>query len=65
MKAFHPNREFGGVALEYIVISIFGLLLAVAAITIVGKATQEKMANIEQQLGIDLDLDALNPFQGG
>ncbi len=64
MKALHPNPEFGGVALEYIVVSIFGLLLAVAAIAIVGKATQDKMAKIEQQLGIDLDLESLNPFQG-
>lgn len=63
MKIFHPNPEFGGVALEYIVVSIFGLLLAVGAVAIVGKATQEKMANIEQQLGIDLGLEALNPFQ--
>ncbi|MES2746330.1 MAG: hypothetical protein V4655_12940 [Bdellovibrionota bacterium] len=64
MRPFHPNREFGGVALEYIVVSIFGLLLAVAAIAIVGKATQEKMSNIEAQLGIDLGLESLNPFQG-
>lgn len=63
MEAFHPNRESGGVALEYIVVSIFGLLLAVAAVAIVGKATQEKMATIEQRLGIDLGLEALNPFQ--
>jgi hypothetical protein len=64
MRAFHPNPEFGGVALEYIVVSIFGLLLAVGAVAIVGKATREKMANVEAQLGIDLGLEALNPFAG-
>ncbi len=63
MRAFHTNRESGGVALEYIVVSIFGLLLAVAAIAIVGKATREKLSGIEQKLGIDLGLDALNPFE--
>jgi formate hydrogenlyase subunit 3/multisubunit Na+/H+ antiporter MnhD subunit len=63
MKAFYPNPEAGGVALEYIVVSIFGLLLALGAIAIVGKATQEKMAVIEQKLGIDLDLKSLNPLE--
>ncbi|MBC7661429.1 MAG: hypothetical protein H7249_17170 [Chitinophagaceae bacterium] len=63
MKAFHSNHEFGGVALEYIVVSIFGLLLAVGAIAIVGKAAKEKLSTIEQKLGIDLGLDALNPLQ--
>ncbi|MBC7532948.1 MAG: hypothetical protein H7318_15345 [Oligoflexus sp.] len=63
MQVFYPNREAGGVALEYIVVSIFGLLLAIGAIAIVGKATKEKMATIEQKLGIDLGLDALNPFE--
>lgn len=63
MQAFHPNREAGGVALEYIVVSIFGLLLAIGAIAIVGKATKEKMATIEQKLGIDLELDSLNPLE--
>ena len=62
MKAFHPNPESGGVALEYIVISIFGLLLAVGAVAIVSKATKAKLATIEQKLGIDLGLDALNPL---
>lgn len=63
MQVFYPNREAGGVALEYIVVSIFGLLLAIGAIAIVGKATKEKMATIEQKLGIDLGLDALNPLE--
>ncbi len=62
MKAFHPNHEAGGVALEYIVVSIFGLLLAVGAIAIVGKATKTKLAAIQEKLGIDLGLDALDPL---
>ncbi len=62
MKPFYPNPETGGAALEYIVVSVFGLLLAVAAIAIVGQATREKLASIEQKLGIQLNLDELNPF---
>ncbi len=62
MRVFGRNGEAGGAALEYIVVSVFGLLLAVASIAIVGQATREKLASIEQKLGIQLNLDELNPF---
>lgn len=62
MGPFYPNREAGGAALEYIVVSVFGLLVAVASIAIVGQATREKLASIEQKLGVQLNLDELNPF---
>lgn len=62
MRIFFPNPETGGAALEYIVVSVFGLLLAIASITFVGSAAKQKLAAIEQQLGIELNLEELNPF---
>jgi len=62
MRIFFPNPETGGAALEYIVVSVFGLLLAIASITFVGNAAKQKLGAIEQQLGIELNLDELNPF---
>ncbi|MCX6130252.1 MAG: hypothetical protein NTX25_14465 [Proteobacteria bacterium] len=62
MRVLFPNAEAGGAALEYIVVSVFGLLLAIASIAFVGQAAKQKLAQIEQQLGIELKLDELNPF---
>jgi len=62
MKFFFPNPEAGGAALEYVVVSVFGLLLAIASIAFVGNAAKQKLAKIEEQLGIELKLDELNPF---
>jgi hypothetical protein len=41
---------------------VFGLLLAIASIAFVGTAAKQKLAKIEEQLGIELKLDELNPF---
>ncbi len=63
MRLFFPNPETGGAALEYIVVSIFGLFLAVAAIAFVSQAAKQKMATVEEKLGIQFDLSSLNPFE--
>ncbi|MFY7929089.1 MAG: hypothetical protein ACOVS5_09465 [Oligoflexus sp.] len=62
MQVLFPNPETGGAALEYIIVSIFGLLLAVAAIAFVGQAAKEKLKGLEDKLGIQFDTEALNPF---
>ncbi len=61
-KAFNPNREKGGAAFEYILVSIFGLLLAVAAITFLSEAMQSKLSQLEDKLGIEFDFSQINPF---
>lgn len=62
MRLFFPDPETGGAALEYIIVSVFGLLLAIAAIGFVAQTAKQKMATVEQKLGVSFDLDALNPF---
>jgi hypothetical protein len=34
----------------------------VGTISLVGKVAQEKIQTLEEKLGIDLDLETLNPF---
>ena len=60
---FYPDeRDAGGAALEYIIVSIFGLILAIGAMGLVSKAAQEKLQGLEEKLGVKFDLQALNPL---
>lgn len=56
------GKEHGGVAMEYVLVSVFGLLAAIAAITFISQAVESKFAAVEQELGVDFDLEAMNPF---
>ncbi len=55
MNKFMKKRrsQFGGAAMEYVVVSTFALLVAVAGIGFVGKLFQEKMQAISEKLGVD------------
>ncbi len=56
------SSNCGGAAIEYVIVSIFGLVLAVGSITLVGRAVQDKVQIMEEKLGIKLNLDELNPL---
>ncbi|NRA64985.1 MAG: hypothetical protein HRU19_10925 [Pseudobacteriovorax sp.] len=67
IKNFHSanrivGKDYGAVAIEYVLVSIFGLLAAIAAITFVTQAIETKFSSIEEELGIEFDTDSLNPF---
>ncbi|MFW7381686.1 MAG: hypothetical protein ACOH5I_22955 [Oligoflexus sp.] len=59
---FFSNSERGGAAVEYIMVSVFGLLLAVAAIAFVRQAVQGRVAALEDRLGISMDSSGLEVF---
>lgn len=61
-RVFFSNHQKGGAAVEYIMISVFGLLLAVAAIAFVRQAVQGRIAGIEERLGISMDDSGLAIF---
>ncbi len=63
MRPFFPDPETGGAALEYIIVSIFGLVLALSAIAFVSQAAKQKLAAVEAKLGIEFNFDELNPFE--
>lgn len=50
------DSEYGGSALEYLIVSLFSLLLAIAAIHFVGKVIKKHAAEIESKAGITLEL---------
>lgn len=50
------DGDFGGSALEYLIVSLFSLLLAIAAIHFVGKVIKKHAADIEAKAGISLEL---------
>lgn len=54
----HPGKDCrGGVALEYVVVSVMGAVLAVAAVTFVGKTVREKVAVLGEKLDVAIDAD--------
>lgn len=50
----HSNQK-GSIALEYILISAFTAIIAVAAITYVSKVITAKTADLEETVGIKFD----------
>lgn len=68
IKKFHKKvvgskGDHGGAAFEYILVSIFGLLVSVAAIGFLSGAMEAKLSQLESQLGISFDFSEINPFQ--
>lgn len=57
-----PNAQQGGAAIEYILVSVFGLLLAIAAIGFVREAIKGRVGVLEEKLGITLDDSSLGLF---
>jgi len=62
MRVFFRKADRGGAAVEYIMVSVFGLLLAVAAIAFVRQAVQGRVAALEERLGISMDDSGLQVF---
>ncbi len=52
--------ESGAAALEYIIISVFGLILTAASISLVGRVVNEKLADYEEELGIELSIPTID-----
>lgn len=47
------RNQVGGAAMEYVVVSTFALLVAIAGVTFVGKLFKEKMHEISDKIGTD------------
>lgn len=78
MKKLHPSRQqglslgqlrkihsqTGGAAIEYIIVSTFATILAIAAITFVTTTIKDKLTSLEDKIGISFDDESLNVFGG-
>ena len=56
------NRQFGGAALEYVLVTTFATLTGLAALGFVGKMIKEKMEVMADRLGVEIDGIDWDPF---
>lgn len=54
--------EAGGAAVEYVIVSIFGLVLAMAGVAIVTKTVKAKLTQFEEKMGIPIEDEALDTW---
>ena len=65
LRCFSAHSQSGGAALEYIIVSIFGLVLSLGAMSFLTKVAKQKLSSIESALGIEIDLDSFMPGSSG
>jgi Flp pilus assembly pilin Flp len=49
------HGQHGGAAIEYIIVSLFAAVVALAAITYVGKVLKQKVDDIASKMGVESD----------
>ncbi len=52
-KRTHPGSEWGGAALEYILVTTFAAVTGIAALTFIGKVVREQLVNMAAKLGVE------------
>ena len=57
---FSKNRSRGSATLEYIMVTIFGLILTASAMRMVNKIYQSKLQEVTKNMNIDIDHEELN-----
>lgn len=63
-RPFGTNSEAGGAAMEYIIVSLFGTFLTIAALGYLSQVLQDKLSDIAQELGVAAPTIRLSPFGG-
>ena len=58
----NPGRQRGAAALEYILVSTFAAVVAIAALGFVGKVVREQLATMASKLGITEVPEVPDPF---
>jgi Flp pilus assembly pilin Flp len=60
------RKEVGGAAMEYVLVSTFGLLVTIAALTLLTKVFQERFSAAAEKLGVtETSLGVDEIFGGG
>lgn len=56
MKLLRDSRsQIGSAALEYIIVSTFGLLLSIIAVVYMGKIAKERLDKLAEKTGVAVD----------
>ena len=56
----HIKTENGGAAMEYIIVSTFATLLAIATVSFVADTLKSKIGKLEDKLGVTIPEDHFN-----
>ncbi len=56
-------REAGGVALEYVLVTTFAMVMSLAMLAIVTSVIESKLEVVAERLGIEWEEISLNPFR--
>lgn len=63
-RFFHSDgREFGGAALEYILVSTFAAVVGMAALTFLGRVIEQQLARLSERLDMGETPDLDSPFE--
>ncbi len=67
MLRFHQGitakkSQFGGAALEYIMVTTFAAIIGIAALSYTGKAIKEQLKRLGEQMGITEEPEINLPF---
>jgi len=56
------SRQFGGAAMEYVIVSTFAAFVSIVAIGFVARVFKEKVAEVSEKLGLSDGSFELGPF---
>lgn len=57
--------QFGGAALEYILVSTFAAVVGMAALAFIGRMVQQQLTHMAERVGFDETPDLGDPFDDG
>jgi hypothetical protein len=57
------SGELGGIAIEYVIVTSFALVLGIAMLAVTTNMIQGRLETIATKLGIEIDTDFLNAFR--
>ncbi len=56
------NKQKGGVALEYILVSAFAAVASTLILGVIGGITKQKLEQLKEKFGIEADFSAFDSF---
>ena len=64
MKPFEISFEKGSIALEYVLVTTFTTVLAIALLGMITHVSKDQLQKLATKLGFDMGTVELDPFSG-
>ena len=58
----NPSSEYGGAAMEYIIVSLFGTFITLASLSYLASVFERKIQEVAEKMGMDPPTINFNPF---